>query len=117
MVQKLFRFARGTAIGFVGDLHFASQMLVWGFIQLQCRTPKDPFSLRLWLPRLFRAAYRKLEARARRHPPVAFMVGSSVQGRPNVVERADAARLFTKIAERNSQGGSNNGRLLFHLLQ
>ena len=114
--QKLFALAPGTAISFVGDVTYASTMLRLVIINLKQQARQDPISLKRWLPRILRAAYLRLVARNHRKPSLAFMVASSVEGRPNVIHRTDILRLFDAMAARNRSGGFQPG-IFLELLQ
>ncbi|WP_316197754.1 hypothetical protein [Bradyrhizobium sp. SZCCHNS2002] len=96
IAQKLFFLTPTTAIGFSGDVRAASAIICEVFRQLPKRAHTDALSLRQWLPRLVAATYR---AHARKHgaSALAFIVGSVVPGRNNLIERAKVAELFKTI--------------------
>lgn len=95
-VQKLFPVADGTALGFVGHMKCAGDLLQMLFSQLGARRHQDPISLSTWMPRFFRMAYGKVSARMGQQS-VAFMVASAIRGRPNSVERESVAEIVRRI--------------------
>jgi hypothetical protein len=97
--QKLFPLTPTTAIGFVGNLNIASSLL-----QSLSTYPRkrrlDPISLGMWIQRKFQFEYARLTAsNAGTLPKVAFIVGSALRGRPNVVERKAIGELLFHIAQ------------------
>lgn len=96
IAQKLFFLTPTTAIGFSGDVRAASAIFREALRQLPTRAHTDALSLRQWLPRFVAAPYR---AHARKHgaSALAFIVGSVVPGRNNVIERAKVAEILTTI--------------------
>lgn len=102
IAQKLFQIAPSTVVGFSGNVHAASNLLLSAMRQLEHRRRDDPFSLSGWLPRLFRARYA---AYANKHgsPSVSFLVGSAVPGRPNIIERSRVVELFKRIGHGRSR--------------
>jgi hypothetical protein len=110
-LEKLIAFVPGTAIGFVGSIDFASEMLQAAASQLRQGTRYDPFSLKLWFPRFFRFAYQKLISMSGQSPTVSFMIGSSIRGRPNIVYRSDIIDLLHKMGSRPSGTGKGAGML------
>ncbi len=97
--QKLFPVAPGTAIGFVGDVRAASQLLCALFAKIAHRR-QDPVSLSMWMPRLFRHAYARLNVK--NSSSIAFMVASALHDRPNIVEREVVGKLLWRIGSRES---------------
>ena len=81
---KLFDIGGSSAIGFVGLLPLASQMLRAMFKQLPNHRA-DPVSLHNWLPRLFRYEYAKFAQSPKAQ--ISFLVGSTIPSHGNVVER------------------------------
>jgi hypothetical protein len=96
IAQKVFFLTPTTAIGFSGDVRAASAIICEALRQLATRAHTDALSLRQWLPRFVAATYR---AHARKHgaPVLAFIVGSVIPGRNNVIERAKVAELLNTI--------------------
>jgi len=100
--QKIFSVTSGTAIGFVAeDVNLAGRLLRFVFSNLRHRRRVDPISLGLWLPRVFRTAYRKLVGSAT-GPQTAFMVASVVPGYPNIISRQAVVDLMNRIASGKS---------------
>jgi hypothetical protein len=102
-IQKLIAITPHSAIGFAGDVATASD-LVLSMLQTCHRLRRyNAVSLANWIPRFFRQRYvRFKDAR-----DVIFIVGSVVPGRPNVVERAAAARLIDHAFRSRSAVGIN----------
>jgi hypothetical protein len=96
IAQKVFFLTPTTAIGFSGDVRAASAIICEALRQLATRAHTDAGSLRQWLPRFVAATYR---AHARKHgaSALAFIVGSVIPGRNNVIERAKVAELVNTI--------------------
>jgi hypothetical protein len=105
-LQKLFMLTPSCCVGFVGDIEVAGRLLKRLNDQaplLRARDPRrlHPVAISDWLPRLFRHSY------PRSGPQVAFLVGSVIPDRPNVVDRASAVALLERFrlgklaAERN----------------
>ena len=92
-VQKLVAITPTTAIGFVGDLKIATTLLV-RMLKQGGKKRTDPFSLLSWFHRCFRHHYAQLN----RSDYVAFMVGSVVPGRPNVIEKEAVVKLVNRVA-------------------
>jgi hypothetical protein len=96
IVQKLFFLTPTTAIGFSGDVRAASAIICEALRQLATRAHTGALSIRQWLPRFVAAAYR---AHAQKHgaSALAFIVGSVVPSRNNIIERAKVAELLNTI--------------------
>ncbi|MEN6536168.1 MAG: hypothetical protein ABFD89_21080 [Bryobacteraceae bacterium] len=96
--MKVLHLAPGTAIGYVGRVETAAVLLKYVIDGRDHRERTDPISLMNWLPRVLRAAYQRVRPELR--GDVAFMVGSSLAGRPMLVET-------TKVREILFEGVKN----------
>ena len=97
IVQKLIPIAPTVAIGFSGDIRTVSFLISLAGRQLRNRRHQDAVSVMLWLPRLFRAGYRRFAER-RQADRVSFIVGSVLTGRNNIVERQKVVDIMRTIA-------------------
>jgi len=109
-VQKLIILNSQSAIGFVGDLNVARNLLVKMVQQGERRTRVDPVSLGGWLPRLFRRLYANLHTTRR----VSFVVGSVIPGRPNFVERESVLNILRRNAFGNPRARRSTMPAIFY---
>src|SRR5260370_34849846 len=72
---KIFPFASGTAIGYVGDVGTASVLLQHLISGPDRMARTDPISLSNWMPRLLRSVYSRLQPHLMRE--VTSMAGRS----------------------------------------
>ncbi len=100
-VLKVFALLPHTALGFVGDIDVASYLLQNLLIGLDKQLRKDPISLSLWIPRLFRNHYNRFTSK-NGNRTVVFMIGSILRDRKNIVERKAVAELVKYICFGNS---------------
>jgi hypothetical protein len=109
---KIFLFAPGTAIGYVGTVETASLLLQHMIAGRDRRKRTDPLRLYRWIPRLLRAVYRRLPSDLQRQ--VSFMVASSFADTPKTVETATIWRMLFEA----SKNGMNSitGTLPFDIL-
>lgn len=88
-VQKLITITPQNAIGFVGDITTASD-LIGSMLKMCHRLERyNPIALANWLPRHFRYRFANLKSAKE----VIFMVGSVMRDRPNIVEKAAVAQM------------------------
>lgn len=95
-LQKVFWIAPGTAIGFVGDVPAAGELLYNLFKQLPKRKRQDPESLGAWFPRLFRNVYERHARKRGESPQVTFVVPYVSRDCATVVRREQFGKLFDK---------------------
>jgi hypothetical protein len=88
-VQKIVVITPQNAIGFVGDIRTASDLIGSMLKNCHCMERHNPVILHNWLLRYFRHRYAQLRG-ARE---VTFMVGSVILDRPNRVEPRRAAQM------------------------
>ncbi|HHT9145188.1 MAG TPA: hypothetical protein ACFYD4_05830 [Candidatus Wunengus sp. YC61] len=100
-VLKIFALLPHTALGFVGDIDVASYLLQNLLIGLDKQRRKDPISLSLWIPRLFRNHYNRFTSK-NGNRTVVFMIGSILRDRNNIVERKAVVELVKYICFGNS---------------
>jgi len=81
---KLFEIGGSSAIGFVGFVPLASQMLRTMLSQMPNHRT-DPVSLHDWLPRLFRYEFSKFSQTPKAQ--ISFLVGSTIPSHGNIIER------------------------------
>ena len=81
--QKLFTVGESSVVGFVGAVPLASSILL-SLCEQERRHRTDAVSLHNWFPRLCRFKYR---AHADDNQRVTFLVGSTIPGHGNIVER------------------------------
>ena len=95
VAQKIIQLTPTTVVSFSGNVHTAALILKMAISQVGKRPHFDAVSLRQWLPRLLKHAYRRY---GRRHgsPELSFLVGSVVFG-SNLVERAKVVPIFETI--------------------
>jgi hypothetical protein len=108
--QKLLGITPHTAIGFVGDIQVAADLLLCAVKQLRKRR-NDPISLALWLPRMLRHFYRKRGYKRE----VSFMVGSVIKNRPNAIAKAAAMKVLNYTAFTAKRGTAPS--FLFEIIQ
>src|SRR5271166_3591456 len=89
---KIFPFAPGTAIGYVGTVDTASMLLQHLIAGRERRTRTHPMCLHRWIPRLLRAVYQRLPSDLQRQ--VSFMVASSFANSPRTVDTTTIGRLL-----------------------
>lgn len=107
---KIFPFAKGTAIGYVGDVTTASYMLQYLIQGRDRRKRTDPMRLYHWIPRILRALFR----RAPTPKSVAFMVASSFQNQCTQIERSVVGNMLMDAVKDGLTGLS--GTLAFDIL-
>ena len=108
---KIFPFAKGTAIGYVGDVTTASYMLQYLIQGRDRRKRTDPMRLYHWIPRILRALYR----RAPTPKSVAFMVASSFQNQCTQIERSVVGNMLMD-AVKDGLTGLSGTLLVFDIL-
>ncbi len=91
--QKVFGYAPGTVIGYVGPVNTASALLKGLIAERERRQHLDPISLIYWIPRFLRWMFARLPDEIR-DQDVGFMIGSSFNGRPTIVEKDAVARIL-----------------------
>ncbi len=113
-LQKLFAITPQNAIGFVGDVATATDLIGSLLNMCHVRQRYNAISLLNWLPRHFRFRFTHLSGAK----PVAFMVGSIVRDRRNAIARARAAEiLHSRMARAEGDTihlSSNLARILGH---
>lgn len=109
---KIFPLAPGTAIGYVGTVETASELLKYLIVGRDRRKRSDPTSLYRWLPRLLRATFRRLPPHLQM--PVWFMVASSFANRPSKVATASIANMLFDAVKNGMN--SLNGTLVWDIL-
>lgn len=98
-VQKIFQLGPVSAIGFVGNVSLAGEMLRTTFLALrQGRRARllDAVSLMNWLPRHLRFVRKQLRAE-RRNGETSFLVASVIPGRDNLVPRSRVRDLMERF--------------------
>lgn len=103
-VQKLIAITPQNAIGFVGDVATAADLIGSMLNMCHLRQRYNPISLINWLPRHFGFRFRQFAAAK----PVTFMVGSVIQDRRNVVERKRAAEILCNCFAHGSPGSTDH---------
>jgi hypothetical protein len=112
-VQKVIAITPQSAIGFVGDVTTASDLI--GSMLKNCHRMEryNPVTLRNWLPRYFRHRYAHFKG-ARE---VTFLVGSVIHDRPNIVETRRAWQIVQDSFASRPQGSINHlSSNLHHIL-
>jgi hypothetical protein len=89
---KIFPFAPGTAIGYVGIVETASMLLQHLIAGRDRKQRTHPMRLHKWIPRLLRGVYRRLPSDLQRQ--VSFMVASSFADTLQAVETAKIGRML-----------------------
>lgn len=112
-VQKLIAISPQNAIGFVGDITTASD-LIGSMLRICHRLERyNPVALVNWLPRHFRHRFAKFKGAKE----VIFMVGSVIRDRPNIVEKAAAAQMVHNAFASRPQGSINGlSPILFRIM-
>lgn len=108
-LQKLVFIASHTVLGFVGHVAPAARLL-----RAMRKVRGDRHNaviLRHWLPRFFAYEFKKLPNA--KDVDVRFMVGSVIAGRPNVIEKAAAARTVIAAVHSRTPGSINGISPLF----
>jgi hypothetical protein len=101
--QKIIQLGAANTLGFSGHVPTA-QTLLWIVLeQFKHRRRKDPMSLRQWLPRLLRRAYKGM-ARLESIDHVELMVAGSLAGRPAAIS---ADRLWKLIGQTSALDKNN----------
>lgn len=100
-IQKLFALTPTTSVGFVGDVRLAGIMLKDCIAQIRKKERKDAVSLVSWLPRYFRALYARTK-HIGFFGQIAFIVGSVITGRPNVIEREKVVKIMNRLMKGES---------------
>jgi hypothetical protein len=109
---KIFPFAPGTAISYVGDVETASMLLQHLIAGRDRRKRNHPVCLHRWIPRLLHAVYDRLPSDSQRK--VSFMVASSFADRPKTVETATIAQMLSDGVKNGMN--SISGTLPFDIL-
>ncbi|MBI5100176.1 MAG: hypothetical protein HZB30_13195 [Nitrospirae bacterium] len=100
--QKLFPLTNTTAVGFVGDLNAASQIIRELFRQITFSYKRGKtnglhsLSISKWLPRYFRFYYRQL-SKKQSVSRIDFMVGSVILDRQNIIERSKVVEIMERF--------------------
>jgi len=109
---KLFEIGESSAIGFVGSLPLASQIVRALFKQAPNRRT-DPVSLHNWLPRLFRFECAKFSQFPR--VQVSYLVASTIPSHGNIIERQAAVDLLNYMffsTDRKTKSGWFDAKLI-----
>lgn len=105
------------AIGFVGDLNIASDLLQKFKLRLQKRSRKDPISLSNWMTRFFKREYSAFISKSN-NCRVEFMVAATIRGHTNVVDRDRIDTIIDKIISGNTIMKRNDlPPLLFEIMR
>ena len=112
-VQKLVAVTPQNAIGFVGHITTASD-LIGSMLKMCHRLERyNPITLLNWLPRHFKRRFKNLNGAEK----VIFMVGSVIRDRPNIVEKAAAVRMVHDAFTSRPRGSINGlSPVLFQIM-